>query len=148
MARPDYACGLDIAHNLQCLAIEDKNVIAAADVEELLVGIRRQSQIERKRFAGSDQLLQEFAVFGKHLNAPVFSISHVDGAVIGQADGVYDAELLRSRMREAGWRNDHAVVIVHWLVAECAPHPRELATIGIEDSNAVIAVTIGHEQFV
>src|SRR5258708_39225742 len=118
MARPDYGWGFDIASNRQCVAIDDKNVIAAADVEELLVGIRRQSQIARKRFAGSDQLLQEFAVFGKHLNAPVFSISHVDGAVIGHADGVYDPELLRSRIREAGWRNDHAVVNVRWLVAE------------------------------
>ncbi len=61
---------------------------------------------------------------------------------------MYDAELLRSRIREAGWRNHRAVVIVRRLVAECAPHPLELATIRIEDGDAVIAVTVGHEQFV
>ena len=61
---------------------------------------------------------------------------------------MHDAELLRSRIREAGWRNHRAVVIVRWLVGECAPHPLELATIRIEDSDAVIAVTISYEQFV
>ena len=40
------------------------------------------------------------------------------------------------------------MVVVHRLVAECAPHPLERAAIRIEDRDAVIAVTVGHEQFV
>ena len=115
MARPDDPCGLDVAHNLQRLAIDNENAVAAAHIEELLVRVRRQGQIASKRYAASDQLLQELAVFGKHLDAPVFSISDIHCTVIGHADGVYDAELLRSRIREAGWRNHRAVVIVRRL---------------------------------
>ena len=41
-----------------------------------------------------------------------------------------------------------AMVFVHWHVAECAPHPLELPAVRIKDSDAVIAVTVGHEQLV
>src|SRR5579872_5100145 len=61
---------------------------------------------------------------------------------------MYDAELLRPGIREGGGRNDCAVVVVHRLVAERAPHALELATGRIKDSDAVIAVAVGHEQFV
>jgi hypothetical protein len=70
------------------------------------------------------------------------------GAVFGDADGVYYAELLRAGIREAGRRDQLTVVVVHRLVAECAPHPLELASVRVEDNDAVIAVAVGHEQFV
>ena len=40
------------------------------------------------------------------------------------------------------------MVIVHRLVAERAPHPLERAAIGVENRDAMIAVAVGHEQFV
>src|SRR5579864_509610 len=61
---------------------------------------------------------------------------------------MYDAELRRAGIGEALRRNNLAVVVVRGLLAECAPHALELAAVRIEDRDAVIAVTIGHEQFV
>src|SRR5947207_8817036 len=108
----------------------------------------------RKGFAGGDQLLESLSVFVKHLEPPVFPVGDVHGAVFGDADGVYDAELLRAGIREAGRGRavavrvltvTSAIVIVHWLVAKCAPHPLKRSAIRMEDNDAVIAVTIGHE---
>src|SRR5207302_885831 len=45
-------------------------------------------------------------------------------------------------------RDDLAIVVVLWLLAECAPHPLEFATVCIKNRDAVISVTVGHEQFV
>src|SRR6202140_797109 len=70
------------------------------------------------------------------------------GAVFGDADGGFYADLLRGGIREAGRRDQLTVVVVHRLVAECAPHPLELASVRVEDNDAVIAVAVGHEQFV
>ena len=67
---------------------------------------------------------------------------------LGDADGVHDAELRRAGIGKAR-RVDHlAIVVVRRLVAECAPHALERAGIRIEDGDAMIAVTVGHEQFV
>ena len=57
MAGPDYPCGLDIANDLQRLAIHNENAIAAAHIEELLVGVWREGQIASKRYVVFDQLL-------------------------------------------------------------------------------------------
>jgi hypothetical protein len=94
MAPSDNARRLDVAYNLQRLAINNVNAIATADIQKLLGWVRRQRQVAGKRLAGSDQLLEEFAVFGKHLDAAVFPIGHIHGAIVGDADGVYYAELL------------------------------------------------------
>src|SRR5205085_1863123 len=99
----------------------------------------------------------EFSVFGEHLDAPVFPVGDVHRAIPGDADGVYDAELRRPGIREAGRGRTvavriqtvtSAIVIVHWLVAECTPHPLKRSAIRIEHNSAVIAVTVGHEQLV
>ena len=37
---------------------------------------------------------------------------------------------------------------VDWLVPKCAPHAFKLARIGIKHDHAVVAVTVGDEQFV
>ena len=49
MARSNDASGLDIANNLQRFAIDNVNALTAADIEELLVGVGRQSQVAGKR---------------------------------------------------------------------------------------------------
>src|SRR5439155_18312416 len=110
VARSNYARWLDVAHNLERLAVDYENAITAADIEELLVRIRRQGQVASKRRAGSDELLQELSVLGKHLDAPVFPIGHIHGPVFGDADGVHDAQLRRSGIRETGRGNHLAMV--------------------------------------
>src|SRR5213080_102492 len=48
---------LNIADNLQRLAIENENAISTADVKVLLVRIWRQREVARKRNVGLDELL-------------------------------------------------------------------------------------------
>src|SRR6185503_21038858 len=65
---------LNAADDLERLAIDDRDFLSIADVEELLLRVRRQRQVARKRRIGLDQLLYELAVVGEHLHAPVFPI--------------------------------------------------------------------------
>ena len=41
--------GLDVPHDLERLAIDDENPLAAADIEELLSRVGRQGQVASKR---------------------------------------------------------------------------------------------------
>src|SRR5262245_51904318 len=45
-------------------------------------------------------------------------------------------------------RNDRTAVLAAWRLAKGAPHPLERAGVRVEDDDAVIAVTVGYEQFV
>src|SRR5262249_53850994 len=45
-------------------------------------------------------------------------------------------------------RNDCTAVLAAWRLANGAPHPLERAGVRVEDDDAVIAVTVGYEQFV
>src|SRR5439155_11823149 len=121
VARSNYARWLDVAHNLERLAVDYENAITAADIEELLVRIRRQGQVASKRRAGSDELLQELSVLGKHLDAPVVPMGHIHVPDLGDPDGVHVAQFPKSGMRETGRVNHLAMVIVHRLVGDRAP---------------------------
>ena len=148
MAASQHAGALDGPHNLERLAINDRDLLTVSNVQELLFRVRGQRQIPCKRRTGLDQLLDELAVIREHLDAPVFPIGHVHRPVVGHADGVHDAEILRTRIREALYGRSLTIVVIHRLVAEGAPHPLERAGIRIEDDDTVIAVTVGHERFV
>src|SRR5262249_1846463 len=56
MARADHARRLDVADDLERLAIKDENSIAASDIKELLVGIRRHREVASKRYVGLNEL--------------------------------------------------------------------------------------------
>src|SRR6516225_10025794 len=45
-------------------------------------------------------------------------------------------------------QNDRTAVLAAWRLAKGAPHPLERAGVRVEDDDAVIAVTVGYEQFV
>src|SRR5262249_44404479 len=147
VAAADLSGQLDAADDLHRLAIDDDDVVAVADVEELLIWIRRERQVTRELRVGLDDLLQELAVRRERLDAAVLPIRDVDGAVLRQTDGVNDAEVLRPISR---WkflrRDDLAMVVVNWLIAERAPHPFELAAVSVEHDDAVVAVAVGNEQ--
>ena len=109
---------------LERLAIDDLDVVAVADVEELLVGIRGQREIAGERRVGLDQLLEELAVAREHLHAPVFAVGHIDGAVFRDAHRVHDAEVLRAGPSGKLLRSDHLAVVVVAGVLPNAPHIR------------------------
>src|SRR4051812_18493802 len=128
MTAADHAGYLDRADDLHRLAIDDLDVVAVADVEELLCGIGGEREVARELRVGLDHLLQELPVAREALDAAVLPIGDVDDAVLRHAHGVDDAEVARTVAgRKAFWRHDLAVVIVHRLVAEGAPHPLERA---------------------
>src|SRR5438552_815399 len=148
MACSENSRRLNVADNLQRLAIENENAISTADVEVLLVRIGRQCEVARKRNVGLDELLQKLPVFREHLNATVFAIGDVYGSILGDSNRMNDAELLWPGIGERFWRHDLAIIIIHGLVAERAPHPLECAAVRVEYSNAMIAVSIRDEEFV
>src|SRR6185503_9232431 len=71
MAAADLSRQLDAADNLHRLAVDDDDVVAVADVEELLVGIGGERQVARKLRVGLHDLLQELAVGRERLHAAV-----------------------------------------------------------------------------
>src|SRR5207244_11132132 len=93
-------------------------------------------------------LLEKLAFLREHLNPAVLAIGDVNGPVLRNPDGMHDAELLRTGIREALWRHDLAVVVIRRFVAKGAPHPLERPAIRIEDNDPVVAVTVSHEYFV
>src|SRR6202040_3507399 len=124
---------------IERLAIDDRNGLAAADIEELLRRIGGERQVARKRGLGSDQLLHELAVAGEHLHAPVLAIRKIDHSVVGDADGMCNIEMRGSLgVRKGLWRHDCAAVLAAWRLAECTPHLLERAGIRIEDDHPVI----------
>src|SRR5262249_38548373 len=139
VSRSDDSLWLNVTGDLEGLAIEDEDAVAAAHVKELLVRIRRQREIARKRNVSSHQLLQKCAVFREHLNAPVFAIGDIDGSILRDSNGMDDAELLRAGIGETFRRDDLAVVVIGRLIAERAPHTFERAAVRIEYRDAVIA---------
>ena len=93
--------------------------------------------------------LTNFPSIVNDLDAPVLPVGHVHHPVLRDAYGVHDAEILRARaLRKARRGDDLAMVVIHRLVGECAPHPLERAGVRVEHRHAVIAVTVGHEQLV
>ena len=68
MTRANDALGLDVAYDCERFSIDNENAVAATDIEELLVGIRRAPDREQTEYRFL-QALQEFAVFGEHLHA-------------------------------------------------------------------------------
>src|SRR3989442_1085477 len=148
MTCSEDACWLGTADNLQRLAIENENLVAATNIEELLIGIRRQCEIAGKGYVSPDDLLYELALFRKHLNATVFTIGHINGSVLRHADRVYDAELIGTRIRKSLWRHDLTMVIIDRFVPKGSPHSLEGAAVRIENDDTMVAVTIGHEQLV
>ena len=62
VAAADHARHLDRADDLERLAIDDDDVVAVADVQELLLRIRRKRQVPRERRVGLHELLHELAV--------------------------------------------------------------------------------------
>src|SRR4029079_9212017 len=95
MAAADLPGKLDAADDLHRLAVDDDDVVAVADVEELLIRIRRKRQVTCELRIGLDDLLQELAVRRERLNAAVLAIRDVERAVFRQTNRVHDAEILR-----------------------------------------------------
>src|SRR5215469_7372245 len=145
MARSNDAWRTDAAQDLQRFAIENVNAVATANVEKLLVGIRRQGQVASKRLAGPNHLLQKSAILSKHLYSPIFPVGYVHRAVFSHPNGMHDTELLRAGVREALRRDYLAMVVIHRLLPECAPHPLELSSVSIEHDHAMITVTVGYK---
>src|SRR5881296_359644 len=75
MTRSEDTRRLGTADNLQRLAIENEDLVASTNIEELLIGIRRECEITGKRYVSPGDLLYELALFRKHLNATVFARS-------------------------------------------------------------------------
>jgi len=149
MAAGHQAATADHIHQFQCFAIQNHDVDTAADIQKTLLGIRRQRYVARERRVVAHILFEEFAVAGKHLHAAVFAVGDIHHAIFGHANGVHDAELIRARAVGNGFQaRRRAGKIIEGLVAECAPHAFELAAIGIEHRNAMVAVAVGNEQFV
>src|SRR4051812_15637681 len=96
MPAADHPGQLDAADNLHRLPIDDDDVVAVADIEELLIGISREREVARELRVGLDDLFQELAVGGERLDAAVLAIRNVDDAVLRQADCVNDAEIRRA----------------------------------------------------
>src|SRR6188474_1952357 len=96
MAAADLPRQLDVADNLHRLAVDDDDVVAVADVEELLIAIRRKRQVACELRVGLDDLLEELAVRCERLHAAVLAVRDVDNAVLRQADRMDDAEVLRA----------------------------------------------------
>src|SRR5215831_11369637 len=120
-----------------------------ADVKELLLRVGGQRQIPCKWRLGPDQLLYELAVVGEHLDAPVLPIGQVHHPVVGHADRMRDVEMRGALgIGKSLRRNDRTAVLAAWRLAKGAPHPLERAGVRVEDDDAVIAVTVGYEQFV
>src|SRR4051812_43778364 len=67
--RPKLARDRDLADDVECLAVDHDNGLATTDIKELLLGVGRQREVARERRGGADQLLYEFAVARKHLDA-------------------------------------------------------------------------------
>src|SRR5262245_32750110 len=65
-----HARDIDRAREREGLAVDHCDGLAIADIEELLLGIRRQREVARKQRVGLDQLLDELAVVAEHLYAP------------------------------------------------------------------------------
>src|SRR5207237_10147517 len=81
--------------------------------------------------------------------APVLPVGHVPHPVVGHADRMRDIEMRRPLgIGKSLRRNDRTVVLAAWRLAKGAPHPLERAGVRVEDDDAVIAVTVGYEQFV
>src|SRR5438093_8934899 len=74
MTCSEDACRLGTADNLQRLAIENEDLVASTNIEELLIGIRRQCEIAGKSYVSPDGLLYELALFRQHLNAPLLAL--------------------------------------------------------------------------
>jgi predicted enzyme related to lactoylglutathione lyase len=149
VAAADHARNLDGPSDFERLASDDHDVVSVSNVQESLVRVRGQCQVSREGRVGFDQLLHECSVGHEHLDAPVLPVGHVHHPILGHADGVHGAEILGSRtIREALWGDHLAVVVIHRLLAERAPHPLEHAGVGIKHGDTVIPITVGHEQFV
>jgi hypothetical protein len=130
VAASQHARALDSSDNLQRFALDDCDFLTVSNVQELLFRVGRQRQIPRKRSAGLNQLLYELAVACEHLHASVFAIGYVHCSVVGYADGMHDAEILRARgIREARFGNIFTMIVIHRFVGEGAPHSFERAGI-------------------
>ena len=149
VARSDLARDLDFAHDVERLAVDHDDGLAAADIEELLLRIGRQGEIARERRRGVDQLLDELAVAREHLHAAVLAVGEVHHAVVGDADGVRDVEMRQTlAIGKRLGADDRATVLAAGRLAEGAPGPLERAGVGVEHDDAVIAIAVGHEQLV
>ena len=84
VAGAELARHLDLADDLERLAVDDGDGLAAADIEELLLRIGRQREVARERRVGADQLLHELAVAGEHLHAAVLAVGEIDHAVVAR----------------------------------------------------------------
>jgi hypothetical protein len=113
-----------------------------------LAEVRRKRQIAREGGGRTDDLLHELSFGRKYLDTPVFPVSDVDRAVARDADSVHDAEILWTGIFNGLRRHDFAMIVIHRLVAEGAPHAFERTAIRIEHDNAVIAVTVGDKQLI
>src|SRR5437867_2765662 len=96
MPAADHARNLDRADALERLPIDDRDFVAVADVQELLIAIRRQREIPGERRRRLHQLLDELSIGGEHLDAAVLAVGYVDHPVLRHADRVYGAEVLRT----------------------------------------------------
>src|SRR5947209_5972406 len=62
MAAADLARNLDRPSDLERLAIDDGDLLAVSDVQELLVRVRGQGQVPRELRVGPDQLFHELPI--------------------------------------------------------------------------------------
>src|SRR5207249_9551298 len=53
-----------------------------------------------------------------------------------------------TRIRKSLWRHDLTMVIIDRFVPKGSPHSLEGAAVRIENNDTMVAVTIGHKQFV
>src|SRR5438874_13443909 len=68
VAAADLSRQLDAADYLHRLPIDDDDVVAVADVEKLLVGIRREREVAREGRIGLHDLLEELPVSRERLH--------------------------------------------------------------------------------
>src|SRR6201999_4358722 len=107
---------LDDAEIVERLWVNDRDALAVADIKKALIG--RKGEVARKNLIAFHQLLDELAVRIEHLNTAVLAVRDIDHAVLADADGMHNRELLRSRFLELLVADHRAAIGVHRLVAE------------------------------
>src|SRR5688572_31508962 len=95
---------LDGAYDLQRLTLDDRNLGAVADLQELLVAIRRKRQVTCKRRIGLDDLIDELSLGREHLDSAALPIGDIHHAVVRHAEGVDDVETLWALPRRERFR--------------------------------------------
>src|SRR3984957_2780712 len=109
MAAADHARHVDRADLIERLAVEDRDLLAVADIEELLLLVRRQRDAAGERRVALEVLLEELAVVREHLDALVLAVGDIDEAIIRDAQRVHDRKLRRAGRREAGFFHNPAM---------------------------------------